>query len=354
LKDYKEIIDKAIDFDTQKLKLKTLKFKKINPFDTNLPFKDELFVNRVETIETLIYEVGLGKHKLYNKNIFLTGQTGTGKTYLLEKFNSILDKLELEGAKYKFRRACFEMDELYETIENEDGSSFKRYVNYKNKTYDVVIFKSGSLNQILDMIRKFQNSIIKIFVISLITWKENKLDLINYSELYMLIKLHNLTFKDILKTFDQRLKFFDIERNNIIPSESIIESASKACFNNIKLVLMIFYEAFRYMLKTNEDKLSSELIESIINSKDILNLGEKYNTLSSIRKKILLELYLNKSITSKEMAGIVDRNWANISTYMKDLSELGFLKRIKVGKSVEYKLSNISLLLIEKEYLEEE
>lgn len=352
MKEYKKIVDKALETEPQKIRLQFIKFQKANPFDNNLPSKEDLFIDREDIIEKLLYEISLGKHKIYHKNIFLTGQTGSGKSKILDKLNHILKKLESEGEKYHFKKIFFEMDDLYETIENEDGTSYKKYVNYKNKSYDIAIFKSGSSYQILDMIRKFQNTFIKIFEISIISWKENMLDLIKNSEVYMIIHSENLEFQDILKIIDLRLSYFNIERNNIINDERIIEYISKICFNNIKFTLTILYEAFNFILKNDQDQITLNLIKSIIDFKKINFLQEEYSHLSEIKKNILKKVYLNNSVNSKKMSKLVKRNWANISSYMKDMSNLGFLKRIKKGKNVEYRLSDFTVLLIENDYLE--
>jgi DNA-binding MarR family transcriptional regulator len=352
---YKNLIDKALRKDPKKLILKRLKEKKVNPFIPNLEFKFDLFVNREEIIKKIIYEIALGKHDLYKKNIFITGQTGTGKTYLLKYLHELLEKLSQEGNKYFFKKEIFDVNRLYETPDNDNEESPMRYVSYKNKNFNVVIFHSGSGKQISDLIGKFKNTIIKIFEISPLDWKKNSVDLKNRSELFELIKLENLSNKSIIEIIEKRLDFHNIDKNvqNDLISDVVLDFTINFCFNNIKLILYIFAEAFNLIVKENVNKITKKKIHDILKSKKIRFLRKDYLNLSSIKKEILKELYLNKSLNSKRMANNLDRNWTNISGYMKRLSERGYLKREKIGKKVKYDLNKIILPIIDNEILKE-
>lgn len=353
MREYKKTIDKALNVDPQTLQMTLLKGQAINPFSSDISFKEDLFVNREEIIDRILFEIGLGKHKIYAKNIFVTSPTGTGKTSLLKKLYKILNDLSKENKKYHFKKALFRND-LYDEIEGEDEISYLRINQFEDNNYDIVFFIENSGEQILDILKRFQRSTIKVFEVTVIDWKRYNQNFIEISQIFDVIKLEDLSNEHIENSIDLRLKHFNLDKNKLL-NEGVIKFLQKSCLNNIGLILSVLNNTFHLILKENREIITLNSIKAIMKYEDIPNLKKKYEQLSSIKKEIISCLYanLNRPMNSKLMSKNINRNWANISGYMKNLSDDNFLLRIKVGKNVEYKLNRLTLYIVESKIMEE-
>ena len=118
MKDYKKMIDKALELDPQLVRLKYIKDQQANPFN-ELPFEQDIFIDRSDITEDLIFEIGMAKHNI-PKIIFITGTWGCGKTRFLLNIKKILNRLNKEDKKYYFQHRLFDVPFLFDEAEEEE------------------------------------------------------------------------------------------------------------------------------------------------------------------------------------------------------------------------------------------